>query len=168
PGRGRPRDRRLPRDRPRERVPRAAPHARPRPSRFALRLRARARMTLVASAVAFAAVFLVVVGLELAARDRRARTALALFGGNQGSVLFVNLPGAWSRAALAFVLARRDEQRLAAQLPDVVRTIARALRAGQSVDAALHEIGRALPDPAGRAFFRIREQLALGVPFEDA
>ena len=121
-------------------------------------------MTLLAAAIAFAAVFLAVVGADLAARDRRVAAARTRLGVKQGSDPFstparvARLPGG----------ARRDEARLVAQLPDAVRTIARAIRAGQSVDAALYEAGRAAPDPAGREFLRVRDELALGVPFEDA
>jgi tight adherence protein B len=118
-------------------------------------------VTLLAAAIAFAAVFLAVVGADLAARDRRASAARAQLklkkGFKKGSDPFLKWGG-----------SRREEARLVAQLPDAVRTIARAIRAGQSVDAALYEAGRAAPDPAGREFLRVRDELALGVPFEDA
>jgi tight adherence protein B len=119
-------------------------------------------VTLLAAAIAFAAVFLAVVGADLAVRDRRAAAARTQLGVKKGSDPF------FTPSVRLWGGARRDEARLVAQLPDAVRTIARAIRAGQSVDAALYEAGRAAPDPAGREFLRVRDELALGVPFEDA
>jgi tight adherence protein B len=120
-------------------------------------------VTAIASLVAFAAVFLAVLGLDLVARDRRAREAMARL--ERRSDPNLNRP---STGRFAGLRRGRDERRLVAQLPDAVRSIARGLRAGQSVDAALQEAGRSLPDPAGREFLRVREELALGVPFEEA
>jgi tight adherence protein B len=124
-------------------------------------------MTFVASLVAFAAVFLAVLGLDLAARDRRARAARARLGLKRGLKKGSD-PFLSPRLSFELLRRRSAERRLVAQLPDAVRSIARGMRAGQSVDASLHEAGRSLPDPAGREFLRVREEIALGVPFEDA
>ncbi len=55
-----------------------------------------------------------------------------------------------------------------AQLPDALELVARALRSGQSLAAAMHVVGEEMPDPIATEFNRVFEEQNLGIPIEEA
>lgn len=63
---------------------------------------------------------------------------------------------------------KKREENLVKQLPEAINMIARALKAGQSLDGALHEVGRRLPPPIGYEISSIYDEIAMGIPFETA
>lgn len=54
------------------------------------------------------------------------------------------------------------------QMPDAMELLARALRAGQSLQAGLHIISEEMPPPIAVEFGRVYEEQNLGVSMEDA
>ncbi len=93
--------------------------------------------------------------------------ALAL----SGSIGWALLAGiATPLGGCASLRARRGrrEEALQAQLPEAIDVVARAIRSGQPMDAALREAGERMPDPVGRALRRVEEEFRLGAPFERA
>jgi tight adherence protein B len=60
----------------------------------------------------------------------------------------------------------RYEQVLIRQFPEAVESIARGLRAGQSVDTAIREIGRNFPAPMGTEFRTLHDEMVMGLSFE--
>jgi len=74
---------------------------------------------------------------------------------------------ALSRAVFAAVHRRRADA-LYRQLPDALGMVVRAVRAGIPVVEALRTIGREVPDPTGEEFRRLADQLAIGIPMEEA
>lgn len=56
----------------------------------------------------------------------------------------------------------------AAQLPDAMELIARALRAGHSLAAGMHVVGEEMPPPIADEFNRVYEEQNLGIAIEDA
>jgi tight adherence protein B len=77
-------------------------------------------------------------------------------------VLF-SLPFIW----LYFKRASRLKK-FASQLPDALELVARALRSGQSLAAAMHVVGEEMPDPVAGEFGRVFEEQNLGIPIEDS
>src|SRR5438105_1852270 len=79
-----------------------------------------------------------------------------------GLVMFL-LPLGWlwnkRRARLA---------KFAGQLPDALELVARALRAGHSLQAGLHVVAEEMPAPVADEFGRVFEESNLGIPVEDA
>jgi len=65
-------------------------------------------------------------------------------------------------------LRRKREEALLKQLPDAIDMIIRALRAGQSVDRALRDVGGHLSPPMGPEIRAIYDGIAMGLPFETA
>jgi len=63
---------------------------------------------------------------------------------------------------------KKREETLVKQLPESIDMITRALRAGQSLDGALHEVGRSLPLPMGGEISAVYDEIAMGLPFESA
>jgi len=77
--------------------------------------------------------------------------------------LFSTLPFLW--------LIFRRKQRLnkfAAQLPEALELVARALRAGHSLAAGFHLVSQEGSDPIAEEFGRVFEEQNLGIPFEEA
>jgi tight adherence protein B len=71
----------------------------------------------------------------------------------------------------AFWLYWKRASRLAKfmkQLPDGLELVARALRSGQSLAAALHVVAEEMPAPISTEFGRVFEEQNLGVAIEDA
>jgi tight adherence protein B len=65
----------------------------------------------------------------------------------------------------------RRNQRLkafAAQMPEAMDMLARALRAGQSLAAGVGLVGKEMPPPLGKEFSRVFEEQNLGVSLEDS
>jgi tight adherence protein B len=59
-------------------------------------------------------------------------------------------------------------KKFAAQLPDALELVARALRSGQSLASAMHVVGEEMPDPIAGEFGRVFEEQNLGIPIEEA
>jgi tight adherence protein B len=58
--------------------------------------------------------------------------------------------------------------KFAAQLSDAMELIARALRAGHSLQAGMHVVAEEMPPPISIEFGRVHEEHNLGIPLEDA
>jgi tight adherence protein B len=56
----------------------------------------------------------------------------------------------------------------AAQLPDALELVARALRAGHSLAAGMHVVAEEMPSPISDEFGRVYEEQNLGIPVEDS
>ena len=56
----------------------------------------------------------------------------------------------------------------AAQLPDAMELVARALRAGHSLAAGMHVVAEEMPQPIAKEFGRVYEEQNLGIPLEEA
>lgn len=56
----------------------------------------------------------------------------------------------------------------AAQLSDAMELVARALRAGHSLQAGIHVVAEEMPAPISTEFSRVYEEQNLGIPLEDA
>jgi len=86
-------------------------------------------------------------------------------------------PGLWIVCGLTmaimpyFYLVFRRGRRFkafAAQLPDALELIARALRAGHSLAAGFNLVAHEMTAPIGKEFSRVFEEQNLGIPLEDA
>jgi tight adherence protein B len=62
----------------------------------------------------------------------------------------------------------RRLKKFAAQMPDAMELLARALRAGQSLGAGLHTVSEEMPNPIAKEFGRVYEEQNLGIPLEEA
>ncbi len=78
-------------------------------------------------------------------------------------LMFAVLPFLW----LVFRRKRRLNQ-FAAQLPEALELVARALRAGHSLAAGFHLVAQEMSDPISEEFGRVFEEQNLGIPFEEA
>jgi tight adherence protein B len=67
-----------------------------------------------------------------------------------------------------FLKRRRQYRRFSTLLPDAMDLVARALRAGHSLTAALDLVGQEIADPVGKEFRRVSEEQNLGLPLRDA
>jgi tight adherence protein B len=56
----------------------------------------------------------------------------------------------------------------AAQLPDALELVARALRAGHSLAAGMHVVAEEMPSPIADEFLRVYEEQNLGIPIDEA
>ncbi|HJZ94395.1 MAG TPA: type II secretion system F family protein [Gemmataceae bacterium] len=115
--------------------------------------------------------------------DLRIRPS-ALFGlalgfglvGGLISTLLVNIYVAPVGGAVMFSLPfiwlwwKRNSRlkKFAAQLPDAMELVARALRAGHSLAAGLHVVADEMPEPVSKEFGRVYEEQNLGVSLEEA
>lgn len=99
----------------------------------------------------------------------------ALIGGAYAGSLFgapgwLATFGLWvglSRLVFGAIHARRADA-LYRQLPDALGMVVRAVRAGIPVVEALRTVSREVPDPTGGEFRRLSDQLAIGIPMEEA
>ncbi len=73
------------------------------------------------------------------------------------------LPLLW----LKFKRARRFKQ-FAAQLPDALELIARALRSGHSIGAGFNLVAQEMSDPIASEFTKVFEEQNLGIPIDEA
>jgi tight adherence protein B len=80
-----------------------------------------------------------------------------------GAIICFSLPWIW----LHFKRNGRLK-RFAAQLPDSMELVARALRAGHSLAAGLHVVAEEMQAPIAGEFGRVYEEQNLGVPLDDA
>ena len=71
---------------------------------------------------------------------------------------------------LTWLLAKRAKRmkQFAAQLPEALELVARALRAGHSLAAGLHVVAEEMPSPIADEFGRVYEEQNLGIPIEDS
>src|SRR5580700_5535568 len=80
-----------------------------------------------------------------------------------GAILGASLPWGW------LLFRRRSRfKRFSKQLPDALELIARALRSGHSLAAALHVVAEEMPDPIAMEFAQVYEEQNLGVGVETA
>jgi tight adherence protein B len=101
---------------------------------------------------------------------------LALLGATAGILLKAPLYLAPFNALLMFSLPwiwlwnkrRVRLSKFAAQLPDALELVARALRAGHSLGAGMHVVAEEMPSPIADEFGRVFEEQNLGIPIEDA
>lgn len=63
---------------------------------------------------------------------------------------------------------RQRLKKFAAQLPDALELVARALRAGHSLAAGMHVVAEEMPEPIAGEFGRVYEEQNLGIPIEEA
>jgi tight adherence protein B len=96
-------------------------------------------------------------------------TALCLYAGiNYALAPMVGLTfGALPVAWLLFKRKRRLKK-FAAQLPEALELVARALRAGHSLASGFRLVASETSDPIGSEFGRVFEEQNLGIPFEEA
>jgi tight adherence protein B len=78
-------------------------------------------------------------------------------------VIFFSLPWLWLYQKRATRL-----KKFAAQLPDAMELVARALRAGHSLAAGMHVVAEEMPAPVSKEFGRVYEEQNLGIPLEEA
>ncbi|MCS7017332.1 MAG: type II secretion system F family protein [Gemmatales bacterium] len=78
-------------------------------------------------------------------------------------ILFGAIPWGW-----VIWMRNKRLQKFALQMPDAMDLMARALRAGQSLQAAIHVISEEMPAPIATEFGRVYEEQNLGVSLEDA
>jgi tight adherence protein B len=78
-------------------------------------------------------------------------------------IVFFLIPFLW-------VLNKRRVRlkKFAAQLPDALELVARALRAGHSLGAGMHVVAEEMPSPISDEFGRVYEEQNLGIPVEDS
>ena len=84
------------------------------------------------------------------------------------AALFFFIPGAFVPLGFLLYRCKKREEALAHQMPDVLGTIVRALKAGQPLDSALREVGANFSAPIGHEIRLIYEEIALGMPFAEA
>ncbi len=103
--------------------------------------------------------------------------ALLAFLGFTGSVLagvkiyFAPLTGiTFFFVPFVWLLWKRSSRlnKFAAQLPDAMELIARALRAGHSLGAGMHVVGEEMPLPVSTEFNRVYEEQNLGISVDDS
>ncbi|MFL5340021.1 MAG: type II secretion system F family protein [Gemmataceae bacterium] len=80
-----------------------------------------------------------------------------------GAMLFFMVPFIW----LYWKRGARLKK-FAAQLPDAMELVARALRAGHSLASGMHVVAEETPLPIAKEFGRVYEEQNLGVSLEDA
>ena len=71
---------------------------------------------------------------------------------------------------LSYVWYRRHSRlkKFAAQLPDALELVARALRAGHSLAAGMHVVAEEMPSPIADEFGRVYEEQNLGIAIEES
>lgn len=95
--------------------------------------------------------------------------ALALFWGAGVAIAPVAglMPGS---LPLVWLILRRKKRlkKFAAQLPDALELVSRALRAGHSLAAGMNLVGTEMPAPISTEFNRVFEEQNLGIAMDDA
>jgi tight adherence protein B len=102
-------------------------------------------------------------GLGLVGMTATVLLKLSIFLAPLNGLVMFSLPFIW----LYFKRAKRLKK-FAAQLPEALELVARALRAGHSLAAGMHVVGEEMPDPIAGEFGRVFEEQNLGIPIEDA
>ncbi len=101
---------------------------------------------------------------------------LLLIGAMVGNWRIPHSPMGWVPGMLLgalpslFVYYKRQKRFRAfeALLPEAIDLMARVLKAGQALSAALLTVGDELPDPLGAEFRRTADELSFGLPFREA
>lgn len=106
-------------------------------------------------------------GTALAAGVGTLLLALALAAPMRGAVLLALVATALPLAWLVWKRARRLAA-MRAQLPDAVDLIARALRAGHALPAALQMVGEESPEPLAEEFRITHDELNFGLGLDEA
>ena len=88
---------------------------------------------------------------------------LGKLGVSISRIVFFSLPWLWLYHKRAVRL-----KKFAAQLPDAMELVARALRAGHSLAAGMHVVAEEMPSPISKEFGRVYEEQNLGIPLEEA
>src|SRR5262245_34096995 len=78
-------------------------------------------------------------------------------------LVMFSLPGVW-----LWLKRAKRLKKFAAQLPDALELVARALRAGHSLAAGMHVVAEEMPAPIADEFGRVFEEQNLGIPIEDS
>ncbi len=78
------------------------------------------------------------------------------------SIIFVFMPFAW-----LIMKRKRRMKKFAAQLPEALELVARALRAGHSLGAGMNLVGAEMSPPISQEFARTFEEQNLGMPLEE-
>lgn len=76
--------------------------------------------------------------------------------------IFCFMPFIW-----LFMKRKRRLNKFAAQLPEALELVARALRAGHSLAAGFNLVGQEMSDPIAKEFCRTFEEQNLGMPLEE-
>lgn len=92
----------------------------------------------------------------------------AVAGLHPGLLPFVAATGGVMPWCWLMLRRRRRFRKFAAQLPDALELVARALRAGHSLASGFHLVGEEVTDPLGKEFGRVFEEQNLGVSMETA
>ena len=79
------------------------------------------------------------------------------------ALVLMTLPFCWLYMKRASRL-----KKFQAQLSDGLELVARALRSGQSLAAAMHVVGEEMPEPISTEFGRVFEEQNLGIPIEES
>lgn len=103
------------------------------------------------------------IGLGIGATFLCGFAGLSLFIAPFIGVAFSSLPFMW-----LIMRRKRRLNKFAAQLPDGLELVARALRAGHSLAAGFHLVAQESSDPIAEEFGRVFEEQNLGIPFEEA
>lgn len=80
-----------------------------------------------------------------------------------GGLIFFVLPWMW-----LYMKRAKRLKTFAAQLPDAMELVARALRAGHSLASGIHCVAEEMPAPISREFSRVYDEQNLGISLEDA
>ncbi|MBI5598333.1 MAG: type II secretion system F family protein [Deltaproteobacteria bacterium] len=91
-----------------------------------------------------------------------------LFGIGAAFSLLLAPVGAAAPFYYLYVKKQKRLKRFTEQLPDAVDMVARSLKAGHSLGAALQLVGNELPDPAGGLFKTAYEEQSLGLSMREA
>jgi tight adherence protein B len=80
------------------------------------------------------------------------------------------LGGSFGILPVVWLMFRRKRRlaKFAAQLPEALELVARALRAGHSLAAGFRLVSSEMSEPIGSEFGRVFEEQNLGIPFEEA
>lgn len=78
------------------------------------------------------------------------------------AVMFT-LPWVW-----LYMKRAKRLKKFTSQMPDGLELVARALRSGQSLAAAMHVVSEEMPEPISVEFGRVFEEQNLGIPIEEA
>lgn len=79
------------------------------------------------------------------------------------ALVMFSLPWIW-----LYMKRQKRLNKFQAQLPDALELVARALRSGQSLAAAMHVVSEEMPDPIAGEFGRVFEEQNLGIPIEES
>lgn len=80
-----------------------------------------------------------------------------------GGLILFSLPFVW-----LWVKKTSRLKKFAAQLPEGMELVARALRAGHSLASGLHVVANEMPEPISKEFARVYEEQNLGMTMEDS